>query len=71
MKLATIGAAMVLLLVASSVGADSWFGNRKLPRPIDSPIVRKHVREHHKPGKRQRHPRQVVLHLEPSLLAKA
>ena len=60
MKRATIGAAVLLLLGATFAGADSWFGGRTLPKPIDSPIVRKHVREDHKAGKKQRHPRQSV-----------
>jgi hypothetical protein len=72
MKLATIGAAMLLVLGATVVGADSWFGGRSLPKAIDSPIVRKHVKEYHKTGKRQRHPRQSVqLELAASSLARA
>ena len=46
----------ISLLGAASVDAANWFRGRKLPRPLDSPIVRKNVKEHHKPGKKQRHP---------------
>jgi hypothetical protein len=50
------------LLVVLAVGAPSVdaaiFGlgkKSKFPKPIDSPIVRAKVREHHKPGSRVKH----------------
>ena len=65
MKLA-IGVALVLFIGAATARAD-WFTGIKLPKAIDSPIVRKHVREDHKPGKKQRHPKlNVQLELGPS-----
>ena len=58
-------AAGVVLLLAASTAADAFpFFHRarstdKLPKPIDSPIVRPKTREDHKVGKRTgRHPRQ-------------
>jgi hypothetical protein len=56
MKILTAVIALSLLGVGGAE-ARSWFGNRKLPKPIDSPIVRVKVKEHHKPGNRQRHPK--------------
>jgi hypothetical protein len=38
------------------VHADRWVSSKRLPKPIDFPIVRKDVKEHHKQGKRQNHP---------------
>ncbi len=50
-------AAVVALSLMGIGGAEAgWGDGRKLPKPIDSPIVRPNSKEHHKPGKRQRHP---------------
>ena len=50
------------LLVVLAVGAPSvdaailGLGKKsKFPKPLDYPIVRPHVREHHKPGSRVKH----------------
>ena len=59
-------AAGVVLLLAAAPAADAFpFFHRarstdKLPKPIDSPIVRPKIREDHKVGKRAgRHPAQL------------
>lgn len=40
---------------------DGLLGKRRLPKPIDSPIVRPKVKDGHKPGKRGgRHPENSV-----------
>jgi hypothetical protein len=47
------------LVVGVSSSEARWFGlgkRRCLPRAIDAPIVRKHVKEYHKAGNHQRHP---------------
>jgi hypothetical protein len=48
------------LVVGVSSSEARWFGiigkKRCLPRAIDSPIVRQHVKEYHKAGNHQRHP---------------
>ena len=49
MKLLTAGIALLLL---SSAGAEAGPSKPKLPKPIDSPIVRPKVQDHHKAGKR-------------------
>ncbi|HEY7413130.1 MAG TPA: hypothetical protein VII13_20485 [Vicinamibacteria bacterium] len=50
-------ALVVGLALLGAAGAEaSWGDNRKLPKPIDFPVVRPKVQEHHKPGKRRRHP---------------
>jgi hypothetical protein len=53
-----VGLAVALLLVfgASAAHADRWVPRKRLPKPVDSPIVREKVQEHHKPGKKQNHP---------------
>ncbi|HET7747643.1 MAG TPA: hypothetical protein VFM29_10110 [Vicinamibacteria bacterium] len=58
-------AAVVLVLAVGAADADalSWpwkrksssSSRKKLPTPIDSPIVRPKSPEHHKPGNRARH----------------
>jgi hypothetical protein len=59
MKLLAAGIALFLL---SSAGAEAglFSSRRKLPKPIDSPVVRPKVRDDHKAGKRTgRHPSNV------------
>jgi hypothetical protein len=51
MRLVAFAVSMFFLLAAP--GAEAWPGKRKLPRPVDSPIVRPKVQEHHKAGKRR------------------
>ena len=52
--------ALTLFLGASGVEA-GWFGSKRLPKPIDFPIVRHKVQESHKGGKRGgRHPKDYV-----------
>ncbi|HLA79507.1 MAG TPA: hypothetical protein VJU18_18175 [Vicinamibacteria bacterium] len=61
--------ALGLLLGASGAEAGLFGSKKKLPRPIDWPVVRPKVQEGHKPGKRQRHP--TVSSLELNLPAHA
>jgi hypothetical protein len=59
--------ALTLFLGASGVEA-GWFGSRRLPKPIDFPIVRQKVQEGHKAGKRSgRHPKDYVRHERPEV----
>ncbi len=44
-----------LLLLAGGAEAGIFGGTKKLPKPIDSPILRPKVQEGHKAGKRHRH----------------
>ncbi|HEY2940834.1 MAG TPA: hypothetical protein VGN09_00235 [Vicinamibacteria bacterium] len=50
---------LALTLVVGVASSEArWFGigkKRCLPRAIDSPIVRSHVKEYHKPGNHQKH----------------
>jgi hypothetical protein len=55
MKLVTALAVLLFLAAAGSADA-SWFGGRKLPKPIDSPRVRPKADDSYKVGKKQRHP---------------
>ena len=52
-----VGLATLLLLAAAGSADAGWFSNtRKLPKAIDTPVVRPKVQEHHKALKKQRHP---------------
>ncbi|HUG52577.1 MAG TPA: hypothetical protein VMR21_03215 [Vicinamibacteria bacterium] len=56
-----VAAGIVLLLVGSSAAEAGLLSRKpKLPKPIDSPIVRPKVREDHKVGKRTgQHPKRL------------
>ena len=56
MKRLAAGVAVLLLAGTATVSADRWVPRKRLPKPIDFPIVREKVKEHHKPGNRQKHP---------------
>jgi hypothetical protein len=56
MKRLSVAVALLLALGATSAQADRWVPRKKLPKPIDYPVIRKNVKEDHKPGKRQNHP---------------
>ena len=55
MKRTTLALAVLFVFGASAVHADRWVSSRPLPKAVDYPIVRKNVKEDHKPGKRQNH----------------
>jgi hypothetical protein len=57
---------VTLLFGASSVHA-GWVPTKRLPKPLDYPLVRPKVKEVHKQGKKQNHPpdAQVLLVLAP------
>jgi hypothetical protein len=55
MRIATALATLVLLAVGSSADA-GWFSGKKLPKPIDTPIVRPKADDSHKALRKQRHP---------------
>jgi hypothetical protein len=64
MRIAISLATLLLLAGAGSADAD-WFSNtKKLPKPIDTPIVRPKVQETHKVGKKQRHPPGYIAQLD-------
>ena len=52
----TLALAVLLAFGASAAHADRWVSSKTLPKPVDYPAVRKNVKEHHKPGKKQNHP---------------
>jgi hypothetical protein len=55
---------LALILIVGVAPSEALFGigkRRCLPKAIDSPIVRKDVKEYHKPGKHMRHPPQCSL----------
>jgi hypothetical protein len=56
MKRVSVALALLVAFGASTAQADRWVPRKSLPRPVDFPIVRKKVREDHKPTKRQHHP---------------
>jgi hypothetical protein len=56
MKRVSIAVALLLVFGATSARADRWVPRKRLPKPIDFPIVRKNVKEYHKQNKKQNHP---------------
>jgi hypothetical protein len=68
MKRLAAGVALLLLAGAATVSADRWIPRKRLPKPIDFPIVREKVREHHKPGNKQKHPPDPVAFIVASAL---
>ena len=55
MKIATALAALVLMAGATTADA-GWFSGKKLPKPIDTPIVRPKRDDSYKALRHQRHP---------------
>lgn len=56
MKRISVTVALLFLLGAGVAQADRWVPRKRLPKPVDYPVVREKVKEHHKPGKKQNHP---------------
>ena len=52
----SVAFAVLFLFGASAVHADRWVSSKRLPKPVDYPIVRKNVREDHKQGNARKHP---------------
>jgi hypothetical protein len=52
MRLISAAVAALVLFSATGLQAWPWSSKRKLPRALDSPIVRPKGQEHHKAGKR-------------------
>jgi hypothetical protein len=57
-RVSVAGVAVALLVVfgASAAHADRWVPRKRLPKPVDYPIVREKVKESHKAGKQRNHP---------------
>jgi hypothetical protein len=49
-------AVLVTLLVGAAVAEAGWNPTKKLPRPIDYPVLRPKIRDAHKHNKIQKHP---------------
>jgi hypothetical protein len=49
-------AVLVTLLFGASAAHAGWVPTKRLPKPIDYPLVRPKVQEVHKQGKKQNHP---------------
>jgi hypothetical protein len=62
---AAVAAVLVTLLFAAGTAEAAWYPKKRLPRPVDSPVVRPKVKETHKPGNRQKHPPSALLVLAP------
>ena len=69
MKVLTAGLAVLLLLGAGTAWADRWTSGKRLPKPIDWPIVRGKIKESHKPGNRAKHPPQATASLQAPIAA--
>lgn len=62
---------VTLLLGASASEAATWWPKKKLPKPIDYPVVRSKVKENHKPGNRAKHPPGIAQVQAPADTARA
>jgi hypothetical protein len=51
-----IAAVLVTLLLGAGAAEAGWVPTKKLPKPIDYPIVRPKQKDTHKQGKRANHP---------------
>ena len=49
-------AVLVTLLFGAGAAHAGWVPTKRLPKPIDYPLVRPNVKEIHKQGKKQNHP---------------
>jgi hypothetical protein len=49
-------AVLVTLLFGVTAADAGWVPTKKLPKPIDTPIVRPKIKETHKEQNRQKHP---------------
>ena len=49
-------AVLVTLLLGAGAAHAGWVPTKRLPKPIDYPLVRPKVQELHKQGKKQNHP---------------
>ncbi|HET8645584.1 MAG TPA: hypothetical protein VFO85_08865 [Vicinamibacteria bacterium] len=55
MKAAT--AVLVTLLFGAGATAEAaWWPKKKLPKPLDYPVLRPKMKDAHKPGNRMKHP---------------
>lgn len=61
MKAAAAAAVLVTLLVGAGAAEAGWWPTKRLPKAIDSPMVRPKVKESHKAGNRAKHPRSATL----------
>ena len=66
-----VAAVMVTLLLGAGASEAAWWPKKKLPKPIDYPIVRAKVKEGHKLGNRMKHPPGIAMVLAPSTTARA
>ena len=55
-----VAAVLVTLLLGAGAAEAGWVPSKKLPKPIDYPVVRPRLKEVHKPGKRANHPPSVT-----------
>ena len=60
MKRVSVAVALLFLFGAGVAQADRWVSRKRLPKPVDFPVVREKVKESHKPGKKQQHPPSAV-----------
>jgi hypothetical protein len=66
-KMKVTAAVLVTLFLGASSAHAGWVPTKRLPKPIDYPLVRPKSQEIHKQGKKQNHPpaAQALLVLAP------
>jgi hypothetical protein len=66
-----VAAVLVTLLLSAGAAEAAWYPRKKLPRPIDSPVVRPKLKETHKQGNKAKHPPSHVRLTTPADTARA
>jgi hypothetical protein len=68
---AALAVLVTLLLLGAGPAEAGWWPTKRLPKPIDYPIVRPKVKEVHKQGNRAKHPPGVAQVIEATVTATA
>jgi hypothetical protein len=64
-------AVLVTLLLGAGAAEAGWWPTKRLPKPIDYPIVRPKVKETHKQGNKAKHPPSIAQVLDVDVSARA
>lgn len=66
-----VAAVLVTLLLGAGAAEAGWVPTKKLPKPIDYPMLRPKAKETHKQGKRANHPPTYTYRIQTSNTARA
>jgi hypothetical protein len=66
-----VAAVLVTLLLGAGASEAAWWPKKRLPKPIDYPVVRAKVKEGHKAGNKSKHPPGIAQVQAPADTARA